>query len=116
MIDGDDGGKGWGRCRTERVDGGTEDLARKNSGSSSNYGSSTCSSVISGSIYGSSVGPIGSSRNRSIRCDMERPGVAVVNNSGSRGGVSLAVVVMAEAKRHKRRVFYFEASLSMVLF
>ena len=38
---------------TERVDGGIEDLARRNTGSSSSiYGSSTCCSFISGSTCG----------------------------------------------------------------
>ena len=91
-------------------------MARRNSGTTSSiYGNSTCSSFISGSICGSSVGS-SSSRNRSIIYGMERPGVVVVNSIGSRGGASLAVVVMAEAKGHKQHVLYSEASLSMVLF
>ena len=57
---------------------------------------------------------IASSMNRSISCGMERPGVVAVNSDGSRGGASLAVVVMVEAKRPKRCIVYFEASLSMV--
>ena len=41
--------------------------------------------------------------------------LVVVNSSDSRGGASLAVVVMVEAKRHKQRILYSKASLSMVL-
>ena len=100
---------------TERVDGGSRDLARRNDigSSSSTYGSSTCSRFISGSIWGSSVGSICSSRNRSISCGMEQPGVVVVSRNGSRGGSSLAVEVMVKPKRHKRRILYFEGSLTM---
>lgn len=85
---------------TDGENGGTEDLARSNSSSSTRTSSSnntcsndTCSSSASSSTTWSSSTYSSSS---SSSC-MERPGVVIANSSGNRGGASLAVVAMVKA-------------------
>ena len=89
MTGGDDGGTSIGDG-TEREDGGTEGQATTN-----NSSSNTCSSIISGSSSSGSS----TSTSRKISWGMEQPRVVAANSSCSRGGASLAVVVMVEACR-----------------